>query len=93
MKDMWQGNSAAPMYAANRREVLKRATGACERCGRATKLTVHHRHRVKWNKKPMQADHRSEGMEALCKSCHVKEHRAELVYRMKQIPKKQEHTS
>ena len=44
MKDMWQGNSAAPMYAANRREVLKRATGACERCGRATKLTVHHRH-------------------------------------------------
>jgi RNA-directed DNA polymerase len=93
MKDMWQGNSAAPMYAANRREVLKRATGACERCGRATKLTVHHRHRVKWNKKPMQADHRPEGMEALCKSCHVKEHRAELVYRMKQIPKKQEHTS
>ncbi len=79
MKDMWQGNSAAPMYATNRREVLKRATGACERCGRATKLTVHHRHRVKWSKKPMQADHRPEGMEALCKSCHVKEHRAELV--------------
>jgi len=93
LKDMWQGNSAAPMYAGNRREVLKRANGACERCGRATKLTVHHRHRVKWNKKPMQADHRPEGMEALCKSCHVKEHRAELVYRMKQIPKKQERAS
>jgi len=90
MKDMWQGNSAAPTYAANRREVLKRANGACERCGRATKLTVHHRHRVKWNKKPLQADHRPEVMEALCKSCHDKEHRAERVHRMKQIPKKQE---
>jgi RNA-directed DNA polymerase len=93
MKGMWQGNSAAPTYAANRREVLKRANGACERCGRATKLTVHHRHRVKWNKKPMQADHRPEGMEALCKSCHDKEHRAERVYRMKQIAKKQERAS
>ena len=87
MKGMWQGNSAAPTYAANRREVLKRAKGACERCGRATKLTVHHRHRVKWNKNPMQADHRPESMEALCKSCHDKEHRAERVYHMKQIAK------
>ena len=93
MKGMWQGNSAAPTYTANRREVLKRANGACERCGRATKLTVHHRHRVKWNKKPMQADHRPEGMEALCKSCHDKEHKAERVYRVKQIPKKQERAS
>jgi RNA-directed DNA polymerase len=93
MKDRWQGNSAAPTYAANRREVLKRANGACERCGRATRLTVHHRHRVKWNKKPMQADHRPEVMEALCKSCHDKEHRAELIHRMKQIAKKRERAS
>jgi len=93
LKDMWQGNSAAPTYTANRREALKRANGACERCGRATKLIIHHRHRAKWNKKPMQADHRPEVMEALCKSCHDKEHKAEMMYRMKQITKKQKLTS
>jgi RNA-directed DNA polymerase len=93
LKDRWQGNSAAPTYTANRRGVLKRAKGACERCGRATKLIVHHRHRAKWNKKPEQADHRPEVMEALCKSCHDKEHKAEMKYRMKQIAKKQKLTS
>jgi hypothetical protein len=29
-------------------------------------------------------------MEALCQTCHDKEHRAEMMYRLKQIPKKQE---
>jgi 5-methylcytosine-specific restriction endonuclease McrA len=54
---------------------------------------VHHRYRVGWNEKPMQADHRPEVMEALCKSCHDKEHRAELIYRLKESAKKQEQTS
>ena len=88
LKDMWQGNSAAPVYTANRREVFKRANGACEHCGRATKLTVHHDHRVRWNKKPKQADHRPGAMEALCQSCHDKEHRAEKIHRIKLRAKK-----
>jgi 5-methylcytosine-specific restriction endonuclease McrA len=93
VKEMWQGNKAAPAYEANRREVLRRANGACERCGRATKLVVHHRHRVQWRKTPKNADHRPEAMEALCQSCHDKEHRAEMIYRLKQIPKKAEAAS
>ncbi len=88
LKGMWQGNKAAPEYEANRREVLRRANGACERCGRATKLVIHHRYRVQWRKTPQKADHRPETMEALCQSCHDKEHRAEMIYRLKQIPKK-----
>lgn len=88
LKDMWQGNSKAPVYTANRREVLKRANGACERCGRATKLTIHHNHRVRWNKHPKQADHRPEKMEALCQSCHDTEHRAEKIHRIKLRAKK-----
>jgi RNA-directed DNA polymerase len=90
LKEMWQGNKAAPEYEANRREVLKRANGKCERCGQATKLAVHHRHRVQWRKTPKHADHRPETMEALCQSCHEKEHRAEMIYRIKQISKKRE---
>ncbi len=93
VKDMWQGNKAAPEYEANRREVLRRANGACERCGRATKLVVHHHHRVQWRKNPKQADHRPEAMEALCQSCHDKEHRAERIYRLKQNTRKQEQAS
>jgi RNA-directed DNA polymerase len=93
VKAMWPGNKAAPEYEANRREVLRRANGKCERCGRATKLTVHHRHRVQWRKTPKNADPRPETMEALCQSCHDKEHRAEMIYRIKQIPKKHEHAS
>jgi len=88
LKDMWQGNKAAPEYEANRREVLGRAKGKCERCGRATKLVVHHRYRVQWRKTPKNADHRPENMEALCQTCHDNEHRAEMIYRLKQIPSK-----
>lgn len=93
VKAMWPGNKAAPEYETNRREVLRRANGTGERCGRATKLTVHHRHRVQWRKTPQKADHRPETMEALCPSCHAKEHRAEMLDRIKPLPKKQEYAS
>jgi RNA-directed DNA polymerase len=75
---IWGGYTEAPIYDAHRREVLKRAQGLCERCGTATKLTVHHKNRVKRGKRPLaQADHRPEMMEALCSQCHAKEHKAE----------------
>jgi hypothetical protein len=32
-------------------------------------------------------------MEALCQSCHDKEHRAEMIYRLKQNTRKQEQAS
>jgi len=84
LKGMWQGNTAAPLYQANRREVLRRANGQCERCGRATKLVVHHQHRVRrGTKKEEHADHQPETMEALCRNCHEAEHRAEVIYRNK----------
>src|SRR5260370_38877756 len=44
VKDMWQGKKAAPEYEAKRREVLRRANGTSERCGRATQLGVPTQH-------------------------------------------------
>src|SRR6266849_4616306 len=51
LKNIWHGNREAPIYAANRREALKRAKGCCERCGKATKLFTHHKNRVKTGKR------------------------------------------
>ncbi len=84
LKNIWHGNSEAPIYAANRREALKRAKGCCERCGKATKLFTHHKNRVKTGKRKLsQADNRPEMLEAICFECHVKEHRAERIYQNK----------
>ncbi len=84
LKTLWGGYTEAPIYDASRREVLERAGGMCERCGTATKLTVHHKHRVKRGKRSLkQADHRPEMLEALCGQCHAKEHKAENISRMK----------
>jgi hypothetical protein len=84
LKAIWGGYTEAPIYDAHRREVLKRAEGHCERCGTATKLAVHHIHRVKRGKRPLaHADHRPEMMEALCTQCHTKEHKAEMIKRLK----------
>ncbi len=84
LKNIWHGNSEAPIYAANRREALKRAKGCCERCGKATKLFTHHKNRVKTGKRKLgQADNRPEMLEAICFECHVKEHRAERIHQNK----------
>jgi len=84
LKNIWHGNREAPIYAANRREALKRAKGCCERCGKATKLFTHHKNRVKTGKRKLsQADNRPEMLEAICFECHVKEHRAERIYQNK----------
>jgi RNA-directed DNA polymerase len=84
LKNFWHGNSEAPIYAANRREALKRAKGCCERCGKATKLFTHHKNRVKTGKRKLsQADNRPEMLEAICFECHVKEHRAERIHQNK----------
>jgi RNA-directed DNA polymerase len=78
---MWNGTTQAPEYDANRREVLRRAGGQCERCGQKLPLTVHHQHRVKRGKRKLrEADHRPEMMEALCRKCQGQEHRAETIY-------------
>jgi len=84
LKRLWHGYREAPTYEANRREVLKRAQGVCERCGAATKLTAHHKHRVHRGRRKLEhADNRPEMMEALCRSCQEKEHRAEVISRNK----------
>jgi RNA-directed DNA polymerase len=84
LKVLWGGYTEAPTYEVNRREVLKRAGGVCERCGTATKLTVHHKHRVKRGKRSLaQADHRPEMLIALCGPCHAMEHKAENISRIK----------
>lgn len=84
LKNIWHGNNEAPIYAANRREALKRAKGCCERCGKATKLFTHHKNRVKTGKRKLsQADNRPEMLEAICFECHVKEHRAERIHQNK----------
>ncbi len=83
-KNIWHGNSEAPIYATNRREALKRAKGCCERCGKATKLFTHHKNRVKTGKRKLnQADNRPEMLEAICFACHVKEHKAERIHQNK----------
>ena len=84
LKNTWHGNSEAPIYVATRREALKRAKGGCERCGKATKLYTHHKHRVKTGKRKLnQADNRPEMLEAICFECHTKEHRAERIHQNK----------
>ena len=84
LKNIWHGNNEAPIYAANRREALKRAHGCCERCGKATKLFTHHQNRVKTGKRKLrQVDNRPEMLEAICVECHVKEHRAERIHQNK----------
>ncbi len=40
LKDLGEGNSRALEYVANRRIVLQRAAGQCERCGQRTRLVV-----------------------------------------------------
>jgi len=83
-KNIWHGNSEAPIYATNRREALKRANGCCERCGKATKLFTHHKNRVKTGKRKLnQADNRPEMLEAICFACHVTEHKAERIHQNK----------
>jgi RNA-directed DNA polymerase len=94
MKTQWSGYHEAPQYVANRRETLKRAQGVCERCGKTTKLTVHHKHRVSRGKRKLaQADHRPEMLEALCWECQTQEHRAELIYRNKLRGRSNAHAS
>src|SRR5713101_637678 len=89
LKTQWTGYNEAPMYRTNRREALRRAQGRCERCGKETKLTAHHKHRVKRGKRKLeQADNRPEMLEAICWDCQVKEHRAENIYRNKMRAKK-----
>jgi 5-methylcytosine-specific restriction endonuclease McrA len=84
LKTLWSGYHEAPAYVANRRKVIQRAQGRCERCGRAVKLTAHHKHRVKRGKRKLeQADNRPEMLEALCRQCQDREHRAERIYRIK----------
>ena len=83
LKDVWTGITRAPIYEAARRMVLKRAQGACERCGRSGKLSVHHKNRAGERGRD-GADNRLEMLEALCLACHVQEHRAEHIYRNKQ---------
>ena len=54
-----------------------------------TRLTAHHKHRVKRGKRKLeQADNRPEMLEASCWDCQVKEHRAENSYRNKMRAKK-----
>jgi group II intron reverse transcriptase/maturase len=85
----WTGYNEAPTYQAQRRIVLQRAQGSCERCGKETKLTVHHKHRVKRGRRKLeQADNRPEMLEAICWDCQVKEHRAENIHRNKMRAKK-----
>jgi RNA-directed DNA polymerase len=89
LKTQWTGYNEAPTYRTNRREALRRAQGKCERCGKETKLTAHHKHRVKRGKRKLeQADNRPEMLEAICWDCQVKEHRAENIYRNKMRAKK-----
>jgi len=89
LKTQWTGYNEAPMYRTNRREALRRAQGRCERCGKESKLTAHHKHRVKRGKRKLeQADNRPEMLEAICWDCQVKEHRAENIYRNKMRAKK-----
>jgi RNA-directed DNA polymerase len=84
LKTMWTGNSEAPTYAANRREVLRQANGNCQRCGQAAELAGHHIKRAKRTKRSAEhADNRPEMLEALCRDCHAQEHRAEVIYRNK----------
>jgi RNA-directed DNA polymerase len=84
LDDLWEGNSRAPEYVANRRLVVQRAAGRCERCGQRARLAVHHRHRRHYGRRRMaNSDNRPEMMEALCKTCHDREHRAEVVARNK----------
>lgn len=81
LQTKWDGYREAPLYTANRRVVLRRAAGQCERCGRVVELTVHHKHRVKRGRRKLRnADHRPEMMEALCFKCQGQEHRAEIIY-------------
>jgi len=80
LDDRWEGTSRAPEYVANRRLVMQRAGGRCEHCGQRARLVVHHRNRRHYGRRPMaRSDNRPEMMEALCTSCHEKEHRAEVV--------------
>lgn len=86
LKTLWNGNLKAPIYAANRRVVLGRAKGCCERCGSSEGVEVHHRKRVK--NKLKEADSRPEMLEALCRECHHQEHRAETIERNKRYKTK-----
>jgi RNA-directed DNA polymerase len=94
LKTKWNGYREAPIYTANRREVLRRATGQCERCGQRIKLTVHHKHRVNRGRRSLRnADHRPEMMEAICFKCQGQEHRAENIYYSKLRNRKAEQAS
>jgi RNA-directed DNA polymerase len=91
LKVIWGGYHEAPTFVANRRKALRRAKGACERCGTTKKLAVHHTHRVNRGKRKVeQADNRPEMLEVLCRACHDAEHRAENMYRKKQAAQKRQ---
>jgi RNA-directed DNA polymerase len=83
LKAMWNGQHDSAEYQANRRQVIGRAGGQCERCGEQAKLEVHHKHRVGGKGKLKKADNRVEMLEALCEKCHNLEHRAENINRAK----------
>jgi RNA-directed DNA polymerase len=91
LKVIWGGYHEAPTFVANRRKALRRAKGACERCGTTKKLAVHHTPRVNRGKRKVeQADNRPEMLEVLCRACHDAEHRAENMYRKKQAAQKRQ---
>jgi RNA-directed DNA polymerase len=88
----WTGIREAPLYEAVRRRVLGRAGGKCERCGQATKLVVHHKHRVgrkAGQPKLRGADNRVQMLEAVCQACHNGEHWAESSRRAKNRAREQ----
>ena len=87
LKTMWSGTRDAAEYELNRRQVLGRANGSCENCGKQAQLVVHHLHRVGGKAKLKQADNRVEMLRAVCKECHQAEHRAERIYRAKLMGK------
>lgn len=87
LKSQWNGSSESAEYKASRREVLGRAKGCCERCGKSAELVVHHKHRVGGRGKLRQAEHRTQMLEAVCRECHLAEHRAERIYRAKLMGK------
>lgn len=58
------------VYAINREVAMERAGWRCERCGKITGVTAHHKvHRARG-----QRDDRVENLEVLCAEHHGKEH-------------------
>ena len=58
------------VYAVRSRSVMYKAKNRCERCGRLTELQAHHK-----QFRSHGGTHTEENLEAVCQSCHDKEHK------------------